>query len=209
MRLAQNKQWHYNLSMITEQQTREILYKYAFGRVLDSSDTEALKEVINNHPRAKEKIGSGISHLTVEDAGRNTRCFYIHHTDGTCIDFSFIKCFKKSPKDFPASARRAVEGQIYEFRDTLPTTFLCPINGMALTPATAHIDHVPPMTFKQIIALFIKEHQIDIKNVSYDRSGIGVRFNDSVLAFLFAEFHRKHAVLRAISKEANLSLPRI
>lgn len=195
--------------MITEQQTRDILYRYPIGMVLDSTDTESLKEVVSNHPRANEKIGSGISHFTVEDAGYGTRCFYIHHTDGTCIDFSFIKCFKKSPKDFPTAARRAIEDQIREFRNTLPDTFTCPINGTPLTPSTAHIDHAPPMTFRQIIKSFIKTYDVDVQNISYDRSGIGVSFNDPLLSFLFTQFHKEKAILRAISKEANLSLPKL
>lgn len=185
------------------EQVRTVLYSYDIGTFLSDSDRELMMRVIERHPNAKEKIGSGIKNINVEHSGYGTRCFKIHRTDNSVIDFSFIKCFKKSPKDFPASARRAVEYQIREFRDTLPNSFMCPINGTFVTRKTAHIDHAPPMTFKQIVMLFEKPDSIE-----YDHSGIGVYFVDQELAHRFAEFHKKHATLRGISKEANLSLPR-
>ena len=48
------------------------------------------------HPRAAEKIGSGIRHFTVEHALHGTRCFYLTRSDGSKTDFSYFKCVRGS-----------------------------------------------------------------------------------------------------------------
>jgi hypothetical protein len=48
------------------------------------------------HPRAKEKIGKGIDHFTVEYSVRGRRCFCLTRIDGTKTDFSFFACVQGS-----------------------------------------------------------------------------------------------------------------
>lgn len=191
------------------EEIRALLYSYPLKAVVSAADSFILAELLTRHPRAQEKIGCGIDYFSIDRGGYGTRCFYIHRTDGTKTDFSFLRCFQFSRKDFPAAARRAIEGQIFEFRLTLPEVFDCPVNGTPLTRNTAHIDHAPPYTFRQIVNTFIALNNIPVESVSYDRSGIGVSFQGSSLKTLFSLYHKKHAVLRGISREANLSLSKI
>lgn len=187
-----------------------MLYAYDLGVPLSARDTAIVSELLLNHPRAGEKIGGGVSGFTVEEGGYGTRCFFVHRTDGTRADFSYLSCFrKKQPDLFSKAARRSIEPSIALFRDTLPTAFECPILCIPLTRRTAHIDHAPPNTFRRIVQLFIEEFGVRTENVRYDRTGIGVAFLDTDLADWFRDFHDDHAVLRGISKEANLSLPKV
>ncbi len=77
---------------------------------LDEAATAFLKDLLGYHATPSEKIGCGVASFK---AGCNpkfpeTRCFVIVRTDGTEIDFSYIKCIDKIfPKDDrPAWARR-------------------------------------------------------------------------------------------------------
>lgn len=192
---------------ITKEKVREILYSYGIGAILDKKDEKIITALLQTHPNVGEKIGSGIEYIFVHDGSYGTQCFWIMRTDGTRIDFSFLSCFKKKqPDDFPKAARKAVEPSVKRFRETLPHEFTCPILGIPLTPTTCHIDHVAPLTFKEILRLFRKEYPFT--DIEYDHEGIGVSFSDKDIEKEFIRFHDSIAVLRGISKKANLSLPK-
>jgi hypothetical protein len=53
-----------------------------------------LCDLVARHPRAAEKVGTGIHHFTVEPAMGGTRCFYVTRADGTKVDFSTLKCVR-------------------------------------------------------------------------------------------------------------------
>lgn len=193
----------------SKEDIRTMLYVYEIGTTVSASDTATLSELLLSHPRAEEKIGSGVVGFTVEEGGYGTRCFFVHRTDCTRVDFSYLSCFrKKQPDLFSKAARKSIEPSVALFRDTLPASFECPILHIPIMRRTAHIDHAPPNTFRRIVQLFIEEFGVRIENVRYDRTGIGVIFLDTDLADWFRDFHDEHAVLRGISKKANLSLPR-
>lgn len=188
---------------------REILHTYELGTFVSEGDSKILKVVVSRHPRAIEKMGTGIVGFTVEDGTYGNRCFYVHRSDGTKTDFSFLKCFGKKNDDFSSACRRAVEPSTIQFRTTLPDAFDCPILDIPITSTTCHIDHAPPNTFRQIVKAFVLENSIDTSSVEYDRSGIGVSFKDQEMRDSFIKFHDDRAQLRGISKEANLSLPKL
>lgn len=191
---------------VTKEEVRAILYAYPLNAILSPDHEKIVLGILQDHPNAIEKVDVGVQCIFVKDGSYGTRCFWLHRIDGTYVDFSFLACFDKPRDDFPKAARRAVEPSIKEFRDTLPETFNCPILGIPLTPTTCHIDHVAPLTFKQIIKLFRGHRTEDI--IEYDHSGIGVCFSDKDLEKEFIKFHDVIAVLRGISKKANLSLPK-
>jgi hypothetical protein len=184
---------------------RAILASYELGARVSQEHFDILYTLLQRHPNAAEKIGSGVHYFSVGNGDYGTHCFYIHRNDDTVIDFSFRACFKKARNDdFPKAARKAIEPSIRKFRATLPESFSCPIDGSALTRWSAHIDHAPPNTFKQIVKQFKKPNDIQ-----YAHDGIGVSFVDKNLAESFVTFHDSVATLRGISKEANQKLPKI
>lgn len=191
---------------ITKNQVRDILYSYGIGSILTSEDQRILEQVLQKHHHAAKKIGTGVDYFSVNDGFYGTRCFYVHRTDGTRIDFSFLSCFTKPKNDFAKAARKSVEPFIMNFRYSLPEKFNCPILGIPIMRKNCHVDHIAPLTFKNIIAQFLDIYKP--QNIQYDYSGIGVSFIDKQLEKEFIQFHAIVSNLRGISKKANLSLPK-
>jgi Protein of unknown function (DUF3223) len=57
-------------------------------RVADSDDVEFIRELINSHPDAADKIGVGIDHFEVRHYDYGTRGVCLVRTDGSDIDVS-------------------------------------------------------------------------------------------------------------------------
>jgi hypothetical protein len=51
-----------------------------------------LASLLERHPEASEKIGSGIDHFEVQSADFASQCFRVVRTDGTWARFSCIRC---------------------------------------------------------------------------------------------------------------------
>lgn len=177
-----------------------------------------LTELFERHQDADQKIGVGIKAVRTRLAmPYKTRCFEIERVDGSRTDISYLECLKPSTAKqwFPAACRTAVADQIQAHKDlefaTADSTFTCPFTGDKLTRENCHVDHAPPWPFDRIVRKFISESwHIDIPNVRYaDGDNVVVsRFADDKVAAEFAESHRERAVLRVVSKRANLSVLR-
>ena len=188
---------------------RVILSSYELGARVSQEHFDILYTLLQRHPNAAEKIGSGVHYFSVGNGDYGTHCFYIHRNDDTVIDFSFRACFNARSDNFSKAARKAVELSIKKFRNTLPESFVCPIDGSALTRHSAHIDHAPPHTFRKIVSKFLTERGVKMGTIEYNHEGIGVFFVDKKLEKEFVDFHDSLATLRGISKEANQKLPKI
>jgi Protein of unknown function (DUF3223) len=70
---------------------REILDAATWGVPLQGDVREFVLNLLDRHPRATEKIGCGISCVTVDGDGNGDRCFYVHRTDGSKHHFSYQK----------------------------------------------------------------------------------------------------------------------
>ena len=75
---------------------KELLNSQVLKVALPEPHHSFLLALISRHPHAKEKIGPGIRHFTVEHALHGTRCFYLTRVDGTRSDFSYFKCTRGS-----------------------------------------------------------------------------------------------------------------
>lgn len=84
------------------------------------------------------------------------------------------------------------------------------VSGDPITAESCHVDHVAPMTFEAIVQAFLAAIGIDAAQVEYlDGDNVTEsQFADRELSERFALFHRERAVLRVVSKRANLSLLR-
>ena len=92
------------LQSITQSTVREVLYKQ-YERlvnerlsciVLSGPDNDVVWSVFQGHPRAAEKIGSGISVFVLSRNVNNKKqpCFFVGRTDGTVVDFVMKKSIK-------------------------------------------------------------------------------------------------------------------
>ncbi len=75
-----------------------ILYKYTPGEKLDKKDFNFVRELLNFHPKSKEKIGCGVKSIKVDKAKEGTTCFYILRNDDSYDDFSFGSCIRNYKK---------------------------------------------------------------------------------------------------------------
>jgi len=92
------------LQPITQSTVREVLYtqyeRMVHQRlaciVLSESDSAVVWSVLQGHPRATQKIGTGISLFVVSRNVNHAKqpCFFVRRTDGTVVDFGMKKSFR-------------------------------------------------------------------------------------------------------------------
>jgi hypothetical protein len=174
-----------------------------------------LRDLLFQHPEAELKIGAGIQRFEIRRnpvfATQNT--FYVIRSDGSETDFSFRTCLlgKKRSKysDFCSAARNAIRDQIVVFKTS---QFIginnprCGLTGVELEFHQCHVDHV--ITFDSLLKDFIQKYNIDVDSVIDDKPHDGEIFpifTDDDIRRQWIEFHRKHAVLRLTTPEANLA----
>jgi hypothetical protein len=71
---------------------KEMLYRYRPGDDVGEEDAAILRDALNNHPEAKEKIGCGVAGFKVRTAEFRTQCFWVMRTDGSTEKFSHKVC---------------------------------------------------------------------------------------------------------------------
>jgi hypothetical protein len=91
---------------------------YKNGERIKAHDALLLVAATDLHAVADQKRGCGISHFTVEQAGKD-RCFWLHRTDGTSTDISFKHIFDDPAKrelrereDRLKAMRQAIDWQV-------------------------------------------------------------------------------------------------
>jgi hypothetical protein len=70
----------------------EMLARHGNRDEITGEDLDDLLNLIKNHPRYNEKVGSGIRQIYADWVQHGARCFWIERTDGTKEDFSIRKC---------------------------------------------------------------------------------------------------------------------
>jgi hypothetical protein len=203
--------------------TKAALQEYVKGILnntageVDTIHLPFLTDLFERHQDALQKIGMGIATVRVRLAmPYKTRCFEIERVDGSRTDISYLECLKPSTAKqwFPAACRTAVADQIQEHKDAAfgaADSIPCAITGEMVTRETCHVDHAPPWAFTEIVAAFIRANwHIDINKVAYTDGDNVVEssFAEPKTAAEFAQFHKERAVLRVVSKRANLSILR-
>ena len=91
------------------------------GQRIEGMNALLLVAATNLHAEAEHKRGSGISHFTVEEAGRD-QCLWLHRRDGTSTDISFRHIFdspaKRQREDRLKALRQPIEPQVVTLRKT-------------------------------------------------------------------------------------------
>ena len=67
------------------------------NRLTNQKDIDFVQELIQYHPQAKIKIGSGVVDVWVDKNKGGTPSFYFSRTDGTNGEFSTVKCINNYP----------------------------------------------------------------------------------------------------------------
>lgn len=207
-----------------EEHFRAIMVRHLLNVPIAGHDLVDLVALLENHPRADEKIGSGIENIQVELSGyagvgngNGDRCFHVYRSDGTKDNFSFKKCV--SGEDY-SPFRKFLEASRHAVHDILhykkahrfekdgigsPAKVSCAISGELLTFKDAHLDHFNPF-FADIVRNFLTHNKLDPSTVAYSDDGYGKSFLDAGLNDNFIAYHERVAVLRLIHKTRNLAL---
>ena len=71
---------------------KDIFHRYSDRQNIEGKDYNDLLTLVKKHPNSKDKIGSGIRRIYRDKTKHGASCFWIERTDGTKVDFSFLKC---------------------------------------------------------------------------------------------------------------------
>lgn len=194
---------------------------YHTERIVDKRSEKILVNLVFiNHPEYERKKGCGIDHLEVRNDCYGGKCFWIVRTDGTETDISFTTAirynngisYKYKIDTIIAACRNAILPEIFKFRNEITVPFKCPITGETITDKhLIHIDHYD-MDFKSVFDMWVKGKDIDelykkTRTSSVD-GDMRTWFDDKDLVNDFIGFHDTHTHLRAVSRDANLSVLR-
>jgi hypothetical protein len=193
-----------------------ILNETDLDRNLEGEEYDRVLALLLNHPRALEKIGSGLKGIKVS-TGHNAsnRCFHAIRSDDTIEDFSIKKCINGDHSDFHKfciACRKAVEEEIRAYKreyfsqnGNSDGQVKCQATGKAISYDEAHADHREPFTFSAIVHFFVQAKQLDLSSVSYITAGqYGNSLADEELKESFKSWHKANAKLRVIDKRINL-----
>lgn len=208
---------------------KAMLARHADGVVVeDRSDHDDLVALLERYDEAitdgSSKTGVGIDHFTRirnNFNGYSTPSFWVHRTDGTATDFSYISGINGQPKglsrefydachatvqDDLIAAKRRFFAEHGDERGCVP----CEITAAGIGFEDAHLDHAWP-TFGQIVAAFraarawTREIPSGIVTLPAGAQ-MQSMFLDVDVAAAFKEFHHGLAVPRIVERKANLSM---
>jgi hypothetical protein len=202
---------------------RAILRATADGASVSEEHLPFLFELFRYHDEWSSKSAGGVRAITAMQTPHGTRCFALVKHDGTSIDISFPHAVRHVPtlrssqlqpqalRDFRDAARRAIQQQIWSFRDSaLRGTPVCPIGGEVVTMSNYAVDHEPPRTFDQLLFEFCRAHSVNpLTVVVASHAGTVPVFEDEALARSWQSYHQTNARLRLVSRLSNLTLPKV
>ena len=194
---------------------REILYKYAVNEnISNEEDIQFLLSIFENHSEWVFKQGVGIKSISVVKNMFN-KCFQLNRIDGTFTDISFVHSITNRSKlaEIKKACRTAIRKEIVKFRDesVIFNASICPITSEVLTKENTHIDHYD-LTFDLMFNLWVVQHDFDFlySKVNETKDNCVVTcFTDGSIIEDFVNFHNQKSKLRAVSKNANLSILKI
>ena len=176
-----------------------------------------LRDLLLRHPRATEKIKSGIKHFTIDDDHSGYVCFHLHRLDGSRSDFSFHKCLKGERQASLAlgALRNAVADQVERFRDQAyqgMREIPCSITGVLVAMQDCHVDHAPPNTFNTLVYAWLAREQLRIDDIQVSLGAdnqVLRRLLDASQSDSWRSFHESNARLRVTTAPGNLSLSKL
>lgn len=187
---------------------RAVLHRAHIGQPLQGGDDVLIRSLIEMHPNAAAKIGSGVASVRVEIIEHGQRGFWIYRHDGTCTDFSYRKAMTKPSKEseVKAAMRRAIADQIVAYRNSLfnnTDTVTCPVTSNTLRIGEGHVDHIIP--FAAIVAAFMEGYRLSYDSIILNHGidgQIGRELPEPVKSNWVA-FHQYVAKYRYIHPAAN------
>lgn len=208
---------------------KAMLHRYQDGqRIRDPDDHADLVALIERFDMVLEAVGEPakgagqIGHFERQlniGTGWSTSGFWVVRQDGTATDFSYIDAVKGKPKgisqDFYNACRQAVSLDLILAKKQAFAQYgddqgrvECELTRKMVTCEEAHLDHAWPY-FSHLVSGFraargwSRDIPDDIVSAPADRQTTAT-FLDGAVADAFRAFHHDQAVMRILSREANL-----
>lgn len=191
------------------------------GKILYSNtdDFNFLMNVFKGHSSWIDKMGCGIDCISIKETQFGTRCFWLHRSDGSETDISYIESMRPSSKKdkIISACRNSIKDIISDFKNVnyVCGETKCPFTGEILYDDTVHVDHYN-LTFNEVFNNWIstctsKGHDVEVIYNYLEKHNDGdteERFKESGFKYRdsFVKYHNKYTNLRIVSKKANLGI---
>ncbi|MFE3373922.1 DCL family protein [Streptomyces sp. NPDC059173] len=192
---------------------RAIRDAYNVDEKVDRPEDHALlRDLIELHPDAPEKIGCGLDSFVIDQPmrGRHSE-FKIVRTDGTEIDFSYQS--RLSPPSHRTQVLAAMRGETvgtttaYFAMRAATNTLTSDQSGTPLDANDPHISHFQGPPFVDIATQFAAGAGWDQIELNSATTTGYAKFKDRALAQQWVEHHKAHAVLGLLTPQENLRRP--
>ncbi|MDX2526210.1 DCL family protein [Streptomyces europaeiscabiei] len=203
-------QRRYRTKGAAQEAVQEVLYRYNVGSIVDQEDDhQLLLDLLDMHPNADDKIGSGVEAFAIAAPQRGPYPgFEVIRTDGSRIDFSYRECLK--PRTYRQQVLNVMRDEVkatisvyFESRKAADS-LLSDHSGTPLESTNTAVAYFRGPSFNDIAREFAESHGgwEAIELTSSAEKGLG-RFVDRDLAERWFIHHQAHAVLGLLSAEEN------
>ena len=186
-------------------------------RVLEGQELAVAFDLLLLHPDADNKIGAGVKQIEVRPSGQRTdyNCLWVvRENNPEDDDFSYEKCksdmTRLIEKRRESAYREAVQQQITDYRFVHRKSSQSCDHPGCTSNKDIQVDHQHP-SFKELVSSFEQE-QDDIPTEFEEAVGTiytkRFRESDSAYGEAWQKYHQRHAVLRLLCKEHNLTRKR-
>jgi hypothetical protein len=193
---------------------KTILNSYDFDEHLTENDFQEIMNLLEIHPRIKEKIGVGIKSVRVAKVQYNTKSFELLRIDGSTEFFSYTKRInapKTNITKFREACRQAIQDDLRKVKlaffekHSKKGTVKCQETGEYTKFEELNVDHRQSNTFSVIVDRFVELNKINIENIEYIQIDGGPNeLKDETIRQEFRKYHRDKANLRIVKKDLNL-----
>ena len=193
---------------------KTILNSYDFGETLKQNDFNDILDLLDTHPKVKEKIGVGIDKIRIAKLKYETKSFELVRVDGSTEYFSYTKRINSPKTDFSKfreACRQAIQEDLrnvklsYFDKHSKKGKVKCQETGKLLRFEELNVDHRQPNTFSVIVDRFVELKNINLKSIGYlTVDGGPNELADRKLKEDFRLYHKEKANLRIVEKSLNL-----
>lgn len=193
---------------------KTILNAYNFGEELNTDDLNDILNLLETHPKVKEKIGIGIDKVRIAKVQYNTKSFELVRIDGSTEFFSYTKRIN-APKTnftkFREACRQAIQDDLrnvkldYFEKHSKKGQVKCQESNELAKYEELNVDHRQPNTFSVIVDRFVELNSINFKKIEYIQVDGGPNeLKDNNLKQEFRKYHQDKANLRIVKNDLNL-----
>lgn len=190
---------------------RAIRDRYDVGATVDQlDDQKLLRDLIDLHKEASEKIGCGIHSFVIDRPLRGQHSgFKIVRTDGSEIDFSYLSCL--SPPNHRQQVLAAMRGEVadavsaYFAMRAATNTLTSDLSGTDLDANDPHVSYYRGPAFVEIGTRFATAAGgWDAIELNSAAAAGYAKFKDRDLAERWRVHHKEHAVFGLLTAQENL-----